>query len=69
MTTQPVNDAALNPRLQEIVDDFRGVPDKDRLQLLLEFSQDLPPLPEPVCDTPTCATGRRLPSSMIRVRP
>ena len=64
MTTQPVNDAALNPRLQEIVDDFRGVPDKDRLQLLLEFSQDLPPLPEryaghrdrmepvPECQTP-----------------
>jgi cysteine desulfuration protein SufE len=55
---------ALNPRLQEIVDDFRDVPDKDRLQLLLEFSQDLPPLPErytghrdqmepvPECQTP-----------------
>jgi cysteine desulfuration protein SufE len=64
MTTQPVSGAALNPRLQEIVDDFRGVPDKDRLQLLLEFSQDLPPLPEryaghrdrmepvPECQTP-----------------
>jgi len=50
--------------LQEIVDDFRDVPDKDRLQLLLEFSQDLPALPgryaahrdrmEPVpeCQTP-----------------
>jgi cysteine desulfuration protein SufE len=55
---------ALNPRLQEIVDDFHDVPDKDRLQLLLEFSQDLPPLPEryaehrdrmepvPECQTP-----------------
>ena len=56
--------AALHPRLQEIADDFRDVPDKDRLQLLLEFSQDLPPLPEryaahrdrmepvPECQTP-----------------
>ena len=56
--------AALHPRLQEIVDDFHGVPDKDRLQLLLEFSQDLPALPEryaghrdrmepvPECQTP-----------------
>ena len=63
MTSEPVT-GALNPRLQEIVDDFRDVPDKDRLQLLLEFSQDLPPLPEryaghrdrmqpvPECQTP-----------------
>ena len=36
---------ALHPRLQEIADDFNAVPDTDRLQLLLEFSQDLPPLP------------------------
>jgi cysteine desulfuration protein SufE len=54
----------LHPRLQEIADDFVGVPDQDRLQLLLEFAQDLPPLParyanhrdllEPVpeCQTP-----------------
>ena len=56
--------ATLHPRLQEIVDDFHSVPDKDRLQLLLEFSQDLPDLPErytgnrdrmepvPECQTP-----------------
>jgi cysteine desulfuration protein SufE len=37
---------ASNPRLQEIVDDFASVGDKDRLQLLLEFSEDLPSLPE-----------------------
>jgi cysteine desulfuration protein SufE len=55
---------ALHPRLQEIADDFVAVPDSDRLQLLLEFAQDLPPLParyaehrdrmEPVpeCQTP-----------------
>ena len=54
----------LHPRLQEIVADFHDVPDKDRLQLLLEFSQDLPALPEryagrrdrmepvPECQTP-----------------
>jgi cysteine desulfuration protein SufE len=64
VTSQPVSGAALNLRLQEIVDDFNDVPDKDRLQLLLEFSQDLPPLPEryaehrdrmepvPECQTP-----------------
>ena len=38
--------ATLNPRLQEIADDFNAMPGKERLQLLLEFSQDLPPLPE-----------------------
>ncbi len=38
--------ATLNPRLQEIVDDFNAMPDSERLQLLLEFSQELPPLPD-----------------------
>jgi len=38
--------ATLNPRLQEIVDDFNAMPGKERLQLLLEFSQELPPLPD-----------------------
>jgi cysteine desulfuration protein SufE len=64
VTAQPVNGATLHPRLQEIADDFHGVPDKDRLQLLLEFSRDLPALPEryaghrdrmepvPECQTP-----------------
>jgi cysteine desulfuration protein SufE len=36
----------LHPRLQEIAEDFTAVPDRDRLQLLLEFSAELPPLPE-----------------------
>ena len=61
MTVSP---GTLNPRLQEIADDFSAIPDSDRLQLLLEFAQDLPPLParyaehrdllEPVpeCQTP-----------------
>jgi cysteine desulfuration protein SufE len=56
--------AALHPRLQEIADDFVAIPDSDRLQLLLEFAQELPPLPEryaehrdllepvPECQTP-----------------
>ncbi len=38
--------ATLNPRLQEIVDDFAAVGDKERLQLLLEFSEGLPGLPD-----------------------
>ena len=37
--------AALHPRLQEIVEAFNAGPGKDRLQLLLELSQDLPGLP------------------------
>jgi cysteine desulfuration protein SufE len=35
----------LNPRLREIAEDFGSVPDKERLQLLLEFADELPPLP------------------------
>ncbi|MGO9216493.1 MAG: SufE family protein [Streptosporangiaceae bacterium] len=35
----------LNPRLQDIVDEFDAVPRQERLQLLLEFSDELPPLP------------------------
>ena len=38
--------AALAPRLQEIVDDFTAVEGRDRLQLLLEFSEELPDLPD-----------------------
>jgi cysteine desulfuration protein SufE len=37
--------ATLHPRLQEIADDFNALPGAERLQLLLEFSQELPPLP------------------------
>jgi cysteine desulfuration protein SufE len=42
VTAEP---GTLNPRLQEIADDFTSLPADQRLQLLLEFSQDLPPLP------------------------
>jgi cysteine desulfuration protein SufE len=36
----------LNPRLAEIADDFNSMAGQERLQLLLEFSDDLPALPE-----------------------
>lgn len=36
----------LNPRLAEIVEDFNALTGQERLQLLLEFSDDLPSLPE-----------------------
>jgi cysteine desulfuration protein SufE len=36
----------LPPALAELVDDFADVGPKDRLQLLLELSQELPDLPE-----------------------
>ncbi len=54
----------LNPRLQEIAEDFSALTGNERLQLLLEFSRDLPPLaaryaehrdllePVPECQTP-----------------
>jgi cysteine desulfuration protein SufE len=40
-----VTTGTLNPRLQEIVEDFGALPEGERLQLLLEFSEELPPLP------------------------
>jgi cysteine desulfuration protein SufE len=47
-----VTGSALHPRLQEIADDFNAVPDADRLQLLLEFAAELPPLPARYADDP-----------------
>jgi cysteine desulfuration protein SufE len=44
--------STLHPRLQEIADDFVAVADRDRLQLLLEFAQDLPPLPARYAEHP-----------------
>jgi len=60
----------LNPRLQEIVDDFNAMPARSGCSCLLEFSQELPPLPdryvedrgllEPVAGMPVTAfPGRR----------
>jgi len=42
--------ATLPPQLAELVDDFSGVGPKDRLQLLLELSQELPELPDRYAD-------------------
>jgi cysteine desulfuration protein SufE len=47
-----VTAATLNPRLQEIVDDFNAVSGRDRLQLLLEFAQELPALPDRYAEHP-----------------
>lgn len=44
-----MNDAlpqALPQALGEIVEDFQAMPERQRLELLLEFSRELPPLPE-----------------------
>ena len=79
MTEEHGSTATLNPRLQEIVDDFRDVPDQDRLQLLLEFSQELPPLParyaeqhdllEPVpeCQTPLFLAAEVEPDATVHL--
>ncbi len=42
----------LNPRLQEIAEDFTALTGPERLQLLLEFAGDLPPLPARYADHP-----------------
>jgi len=36
----------LPPALEEVVEDFAAVPARDRLQLLLEMGNELPPLPD-----------------------
>jgi cysteine desulfuration protein SufE len=41
-----VTTGTLHPRLAEIVEDFHALAGQERLQLLLEFSDDLPALPE-----------------------
>ena len=40
----------LPPRLQDIAEEFTAIPDQERLQLLLEFASDLPPLPARYAD-------------------
>jgi cysteine desulfuration protein SufE len=48
VTASPTAEGAtgLPPKLAELVDDFAAVGPADRLQLLLELSRELPPLPE-----------------------
>ncbi|MCW0212920.1 MAG: SufE family protein [Pseudonocardia sp.] len=41
---------SLPPQLEELVEDFAGVGPKDRLQLLLELSRELPALPAQYAD-------------------
>jgi cysteine desulfuration protein SufE len=74
-----VTPAALHPRLQEIIEDFAAVPDRDRLQLLLEYSRDLPALPEryaehrellepvPECQTPLFLAVEVEPESVVHL--
>ncbi|HEY4614657.1 MAG TPA: cysteine desulfuration protein SufE, partial [Citricoccus sp.] len=38
--------AELPETLRGIVEDFQSVPDPEKLELLLEFSEELPSLPE-----------------------
>ncbi|HET6381674.1 MAG TPA: SufE family protein [candidate division Zixibacteria bacterium] len=42
----------LPARLVEIIEDFAASPPRDRLELLLEFSQSLPPLPTRYAEHP-----------------
>lgn len=42
----------LTPALQRAVDDFQAVEERDRLQLLLEFADELPELPQRYADHP-----------------
>lgn len=44
--------AGLPESLAEIIEDFNAVEPQDRLQLLLEFSQELAPLPDRYVDHP-----------------
>lgn len=39
-------------QLEEIIEDFQALSEPDRLQLLLEFSRELPPLPDRLADHP-----------------
>ena len=47
-----MNTTALPTALAEIVDDFQAVTEPERLQLLLEFSRELPELPDRLKDHP-----------------
>jgi cysteine desulfuration protein SufE len=47
-----MSDSALPPALAEIREDFLALPEPERLQLLLEFSQELPAMPAEYADRP-----------------
>ncbi|WP_405216421.1 SufE family protein [Agrococcus sp. Ld7] len=42
----------ITPALQQTVDDFHAMAESDRLQLLLEFADELPALPQRYADHP-----------------
>lgn len=46
------SEVPLPPSLQEIADDFADTPESQRLELLLEFSDELPDLPARLADNP-----------------
>jgi cysteine desulfuration protein SufE len=47
-----VSDGALPAALAEIVEDFAAAPPRDRLEMLLEYANGLPPLPERLAEHP-----------------
>ncbi|SEE73114.1 SufE family protein [Ruania alba] len=47
-----MTDGSLSPALAAIVEDFNALGEPDRLQLLLEFSEGLPELPERYAEHP-----------------
>ena len=69
----------LNPRLREIIEEFGAVPGNERLQLLLEFSEELPALPAryaghrdllervPECQTPLFLAVEVEPDEMVHL--
>lgn len=47
-----MSDTAIPSALAEIIDDFNAITERERLELLLEFSDELPALPERLSEHP-----------------
>lgn len=47
-----MSDTAIPSALAEIIDDFNAITERERLELLLEFSDELPVLPERFAEHP-----------------
>src|SRR5664279_1235918 len=45
MTAAPLDGTDLPGQLAEIIEEFQALPERQRLELLLDFSRELPPLP------------------------
>ena len=56
---------ACPPALAELVDDFADLGPKERLQLLLELSEELPELPQRYADRPTRWSRSRVPVAAV----